>query len=119
MMTCYNLSGEPKDDDELQNVNILELEGSRDVTVPNIPTDSMSQPLKIRKVNIGSKENPNFANIRDYWDEETMAKITDLLHEFQDLFLTRFSEMKGILGDLGELKIPLKPDAKPIRQRLY
>ena len=48
-----------------------------------------------------------------------MAKITDLLHEFQDLFLMKLSEMKGILGDLGEIKIPLKPDAKPVRQRSH
>ena len=44
--------------------------------------------MKIRKLNIGSDENPNFSNVGDYWDKETMAKITDLLHEFQDLFLT-------------------------------
>ena len=48
-----------------------------------------------------------------------MAKIIELLHEFQDLFPTKFSEMKGILGDLGEMKIPLNPDVKPVRQRLY
>ena len=48
-----------------------------------------------------------------------MAKITDLLHEFQDLFSTKFSEMKGILGDLGEMKILLKPDVKPVRHRPY
>ena len=46
-------------------------------------------------------------------------EITDLLHEFQDLFPTKFSKMKGILGDPGEMKIPLKPDAKPVRQRPY
>ena len=44
-----------------------------------------------------------------------MEKITDLLHEFQDLFPKKFLEMKGILGDLGEMKIPLKPGAKPVR----
>ena len=27
--------------------------------------------------------------------------------------------MKGILGDLGVMKIPLKHDAKPIKQRNY
>ena len=27
-----------------------------------------------------------------------------------------FSEMKGILGDIGVIKIPLKPDAKPMKQ---
>ena len=50
MMTCYNLSGEPEYDDELQNVNILESEGSHDVVALNILTD----PMKIRKVNVGS-----------------------------------------------------------------
>ena len=69
MMTCYNLSGEPEDDDESRNVNILESEGSCNVTTPDITTDSMSQPLKIRKVNIGSDENPKFSNVGDYWDE--------------------------------------------------
>ena len=48
-----------------------------------------------------------------------MAKITDLLHEFQYLFPMKFSEMKWILGELGEMKIPLKLDAKPVRKRLY
>ena len=58
-------------------------------------------------------------NIGDYWDEETMAKITNLLHEFQEIFSTKFYEMKGILGDLGEMKIPLKPDVKPVKQQSY
>ena len=79
----------------------------------------MIQPLNIRKVNIGTEENPKFTSVGDYWDEETMEKITDLLHEFQDLFQTNILEMKGILGDLGEMNIPLKLDVKPIRQRPY
>ena len=112
-MECYNVSGELEDDDDLQNINILETEGSRDVAAPDI------QPLKIKKVNIGTEENPKFASVGDYWDEETMAKITDLLHEFRDHFPTKFSEMKGILGDLGEMKISLKADVKPVRQRPY
>ena len=47
-----------------------------------------------------------------------MEKITDLLYEFQDLFPTKFSEMKGILGDSVEMKIPLKPDAMHVKQLL-
>ena len=31
----------------------------------------------------------------------------------------KFSEMKGILGDIGAIKIPLKADAKPVKQRPY
>jgi hypothetical protein len=46
-------------------------------------------------VNIGIEEKPKFANIGDYWNDETMEKITDLLHEYQDIFPTTFSEMKG------------------------
>ena len=42
-----------------------------------------------------------------------MDKITDLLHELHDLFPTKFAQMKGIWGDLGEMKIPLNTDAKP------
>ena len=118
-MTCYNLFGEHEDDDDMHNVNILELEGSHDVAAFDIPTDSMSQLLKLKKVNIGMEENLNFANIGDYWDDETMAHITDLLQEFQDIFFTWFSEMKGILGDLEEMKIPVKLDTKPVRQRPY
>ena len=44
--------------------------------------------MKIKKVNIGLPENPKFANIGDYWDEEIVRKIIDLLHEYQDLFPT-------------------------------
>ena len=35
------------------------------------------------------------------------------------MFPTNFLEMKGIVDDMGEMKIPLKPDAKPIKQRPY
>ena len=119
MMECYNLSGKLKDNDELRNINILETEGSRDVAALDVPTNPMTQLPKIKKVNIGTEENLKFANIGDYWNEETMAKIMDLLHEFQDLFPTKFSKMKGILGDLGEMKITLKPDAKQVQERPY
>jgi hypothetical protein len=36
----------------------------------------------MRKVNIGTKENPNFAQISDYWNDETMENIADLLREY-------------------------------------
>ena len=62
---------------------------------------------------------PKYATIGDYWDEEMVSKVTQLLHEYQDLFLMKFLEMKGILGDIGVLKIPLKSDVKPIKQRPY
>ena len=62
---------------------------------------------------------PNFANIGDYWDEDTVDKVAELLCEYQYLFPTNFSDLKGIVRDLGVMKITLKPDVKPIKQRPY
>ena len=111
-MAWYNLVGDL--DDDLTNINILELEGTREVEGSGISSDQFFKPLKIKKVNIGSLENPKFSYIGYYWDDEMVSKIIYLVHEFQDLFPTNFLEMKGIVGYLGEMKIPLKPDAKPV-----
>ena len=65
------------------------------------------------------KEDLKFTNVGYYYDEDTMTKTTKPLHEFQDLFLTKFTEMKGILGDSGEIKILLNPSVKPVKQHPY
>jgi hypothetical protein len=70
----------------------------------------------VKKVNIGTIENPKMASIGDYWDEKTVESITELLREYNDLFPTTFTEMKGIVGELGEMKIPLKYEARSVRQ---
>jgi hypothetical protein len=59
------------------------------------------------------------ANIGDYWDDATIDKITKLLHEYQDLFPTNFTNMSEIKGPMGEMKIPLKPNERPVKQRPY
>jgi hypothetical protein len=41
------------------------------------------------------------------------------LRKYNDLFPTTFIEMKGITGELSDMNIPLKPDARPVRQRPY
>ena len=35
------------------------------------------------------------------------------------MFPTNFEDMKGILGDLGVMRIPLKEGAKLVKQRPY
>ena len=79
-MTCYNLSGDL--DDGITNINIPELEGMHKVEGSGSSSDQFLKLLKIKKVNIGSPKNPKFSNIGDYWNDETTAKITELLHEF-------------------------------------
>ena len=40
-----------------------------------------------------------------------------MLRQYNDLFPTTFTEMKGIARELREMKIPLKLEARSIRQR--
>jgi hypothetical protein len=42
-----------------------------------------------------------------------------LLCKYSDLFPTTFMEMKGITREQGEMKIPLRPKARIIRQQTY
>ena len=62
--------------------------------------------MKIKKVHIGTEQAPKLENVGDYWDDSIIGKITKLLHEYQDLFPTKFTNMKGIKGPMGEMKIP-------------
>lgn len=73
----------------------------------------------MRQVNIGSEAEPKFARIGDYWDEDRVGKLVELLREYQELFPMNFTELKGIVGDLGIMKISLKLDVKPVKQRPY
>jgi hypothetical protein len=41
------------------------------------------------------------------------------LREYEDLFPKTFSELNGIKGVMGEIKIELKPGSKPVKHRPY
>jgi hypothetical protein len=41
------------------------------------------------------------------------------LHEYQDLFPTKFTDIKGIKGPVGEMRIPLKQYVKLVKKRPY
>jgi hypothetical protein len=55
----------------------------------------------------------------DYWDEQTSQEIQSLLREYEDFFPKTFSELKGIKGVMGEMKIELKIGSKLVRHRSY
>ena len=60
-----------------------------------------------------------FTKIADYSDNATVDKVSELPHEYQDMFPTKFLDLKGIIGDLGVMKITLKLDVKAVKQRPY
>jgi hypothetical protein len=83
---------------------------------PPIESEVIVALIKVNKFNIGTIENPKMASIGDYQDEQTVESITELLHEYNNLFPTTFIEMKGIAGEIGEMKIQLRDEARPIKQ---
>jgi hypothetical protein len=105
----------------LRNLAIKETKGNREIqNIITIQTDgSYNHPLKLRKVNIGTTEKPKIAMVGDYWDEKTSQEIHSLLREYEDLFPSTFSELKGIKGVMVEMKIELKLGSKPVRHRPY
>jgi hypothetical protein len=109
MQGCYNNNVD--EDDDPRKVIIIETEDQRDVEGPRVEIPFIRMPINIKKVNIGSEDTPKFANVGDYWDVATIDKITELLYEYQDLFPSNLTDMKGIKGPMGEMRIPLKLDA--------
>jgi len=83
---------------------------------PPIELEFISTPIKLNKVSIGTNENPKMANIGDYWDEQIVETITKLLREYNDFFPTTFTKMKGIVRELGEMEIPLRPKERSIKK---
>ena len=114
---CYNFTID--EDENLRNIDIPESKGSRVVVGPLLECPEITEKLKINKVNIGSEVEQKIASIGNYWDDKTIGQVVDLLQKYQDLLPIRFEDMKGILGDLGVMRIPLKEGANPVKQRPY
>ena len=97
-LECYNMADEEGKGDPCCN-NIPESEGKREVVGPDVQIPDVTQPVKMRQVNIGSEVQPKFACIRVYQDEDTIGKVIELLHQYHELFLTNFTVLKRIVDD--------------------
>ena len=47
------------------------------------------------------------------------TKIFNLLKEYQDVFCRYYKDLKGLVQEMGEMKIELLHEAKPINKRPY
>ena len=65
MIECYCVTGEPNDEDDPRDIHIIESEASQDIVAPKIAVEKVQQPLKIRKINIWTTEDPQFSNVGD------------------------------------------------------
>ena len=57
--------------------------------------------------------------VGDYWSEEQTTEIVNLLKEFQYVFIRDYKDIKGLFHEMGEMKINIKPDARPVKKRPY
>ena len=79
----------------------------------------MDAKIKIKEVNIAKEGQPKMAKITDYWLEQQTTKIVDLLKEYQDVFARDYKDLKGLVEEMGEMKIELLPEATPVKKRPY
>lgn len=75
----------------------------------------ITTPVKTKQVNIGMEVEMKYAMLNDYWDDATVDKIAELLREYQDLFVTKIMDLKGVIGNLGMMKITLKLEVKLVK----
>ena len=79
----------------------------------------MDEKIKIKEINIATEGQPKMARIGDYWPDQQATKIIDLLKEYQDVFARDYKDLKGIVEEMGEMKIHLLQEDTPIKKRPY
>lgn len=104
-----------EEEEDPRNMNIPKIEGHHEVEIPQVENQDISVPLQMKKVSISIKEELKFAKIGDYWDNAILQKVAELLHEYQDLFPTKFLDLKGIVADLRVMNITFRLGVKPIK----
>ena len=57
--------------------------------------------------------------IVNYWSEKRTIEIVNLLKEFQDVFARDYKDLKGLVHEMGKMKIDIKPDAQPVMKGPY
>ena len=120
-MACDKVDAKPDKDglEGLRHLTFEETEGERDIQESPAGEASHLLLMKLRNQYIGIEDKPKMASVGDYWDEQKTKDIFDLLQEYQDLFPSLVAELKGVKGDIGEMKIVLKPDTHPVKHRPY
>jgi hypothetical protein len=82
LLSCYRMQEEEaSDEDDLCDIQIEDEKGKREVEGPPIESKVISASIRVKKVDIGIAEHPKMASIGDYWDEQTVESITELLRE--------------------------------------
>ncbi|KAA3455771.1 RNA-directed DNA polymerase (Reverse transcriptase), Ribonuclease H-like protein [Gossypium australe] len=72
----------------------------------------------IEAVNLGNEEKRQEVKIGTSISERTKHDLIALLHEYRDVFAWSYQDMPGLNEDVVVHRLPLKPECKPIQQKL-
>ena len=73
---------------------------------------------EIEVVNLGNNEEKKEVKVGTVLSVETKKEMIDLLHEFSDVFAWSYQDMPGLNIEIVEHLLLLKPECKPIQQKL-
>ena len=79
----------------------------------------MDANIKIKDVNIAKDGQQKMVRIGDYWSEQQTIEIVVLLKDYQDFFARDYKDLKGLVEEMGEIKIDLLLEATPIKKKPY
>ncbi|KAG8482790.1 hypothetical protein CXB51_024036 [Gossypium anomalum] len=72
----------------------------------------------VETINLGTEEKKQEVKIGTSISESTRHNLITLLREYKDVFAWSYQDMPGLDEDLVVHKLPLKPECKPIQQKL-
>src|SRR5262249_41216191 len=79
------------------------------------PTSAIEEPTK--EINLGTEDDPKAVLISANLSPEEEAALVDVLKEYRDSFAWTYEDMPGLDSNLVEHHLPLKPGAKPVKQK--
>src|SRR5262249_20043033 len=79
-------------------------------------TSAVEEPTK--EINLGTEEDPRVILVSANLSQEEEAAIVEVLWEYKDSFAWTYEDMPGLDPELVEHHLPLKPGAKPVKQKL-
>ena len=79
----------------------------------------MDAKIKIKEVDISNDDRPTMENIREYWTKQQTTDITSLLKEYKYMFARDYKYLKGLVKEIGEMKIDINSNAKPVKKSSY
>ena len=69
-------------------------------------------------INIGSEDSPKILKIGTSLSTDEKERLIDFLKQYQEVFAWTYEDMPGLDPKLVEHRLVLKPDAKPVKQKL-